>query len=58
MNKSEKCDKKPWHSHKEPNKNMGKEDNARECNIGEDKSHDLEAHDRSTWIGGMGTKGT
>ena len=44
MNKSEKCDKKPWHSHKEPNKNVGKEDNARECNVSKNKSCDLEAH--------------
>jgi hypothetical protein len=28
MNESEECDKKPRHSHKEPNENMGKEDNA------------------------------
>jgi hypothetical protein len=58
MNESEKCDKKPQHSHKEPNENMGKEDNACECNVSKDKSCDLEAHDGSMWIGGMGTKGT
>jgi hypothetical protein len=52
-----KCNKKPWHSCKEPNKNVGKEDNAHECNISEDKSHDLEAHDGSTWVGGVGTEG-
>jgi hypothetical protein len=23
MNKLEECDKKPWHSHKEPNKDVG-----------------------------------
>jgi hypothetical protein len=57
MNESEECDKKPWHSHKEPNKNMGKKDNARECNVSKNKSHDLEAHDRCMWVGGMGTKG-
>jgi hypothetical protein len=57
MNESEKCNKKPWHSRKEPNENMGKEDNARECNVGENKSCDLEAHARCTWVGGMGTNG-
>jgi hypothetical protein len=58
MNKSEECNKKPWHSHKELDKGMGKEDNARECNVSEDESRDLEAHDGSTWVGGMGTEGT
>jgi hypothetical protein len=58
MNESEECDKKSQHSHKEPNKDVGKEDNAHECNISKDKSHDLEAHDRSTWVGGMGTEVT
>jgi hypothetical protein len=36
---------------------MGKEDNAYKCNVDEDKSHDLEAHDGSTWVDGMGTEG-
>ena len=58
MSKSEECDKKLRHSHKEPDKNVGKEDNAHECNVSENKSRDLEAHDGSTWVGGMGTKGT
>jgi hypothetical protein len=58
MNESEERDKKPWHSRKEPNENMGKEDDACECNVSEDKSHDLEAHDGSTWVGGVGTEGT
>ena len=58
MNELEKCDKKLQHSCKEPNKGMGKQDNARKCDISKDKSHDLEAHDRSMWVGGMGTKGT
>jgi hypothetical protein len=57
MNKSEECDKKLRHSHKEPNENVGKEDNAHECNVSENKSRDLEAHDGSMWVGGMGTKG-
>jgi hypothetical protein len=43
-NESEERDKKPRHSRKEPNENVGKEDNARECNVSEDKSRDLEAH--------------
>jgi hypothetical protein len=54
MNKLEECDKNLWHSCKEPNKGMGKEDNACECNVSEDKSHDLKAHDRSMWVGGVG----
>jgi hypothetical protein len=58
MNKSEERDKKPRHSCKEPNENVGKEDDARECNVSEDKSCDLEAHDGSTWVGGVGTEGT
>jgi hypothetical protein len=58
MNESEEHDKKPRHSRKEPNENVGKEDNARECNVSEDKSCDLEAHDGSTWVGGVGTEGT
>jgi hypothetical protein len=48
MNESEECDKKPRHSRQEPNKDMGQKDNARECNISEDKSRDLEAHVRCT----------
>jgi hypothetical protein len=44
MNELEECDKKLWHSRKEPNKGMGEDDNARECNISKDKSHDLKAH--------------
>jgi hypothetical protein len=44
MNKSEERDKKPRHSCKEPNKDVGKEDNAYECNVSKNKSHDLEAH--------------
>ena len=44
MNESEECDKKPRHSRKEPNKNVGKKDDARECNVSEDKSRDLKAH--------------
>jgi hypothetical protein len=44
MNELEKRDKKPRHSHKEPNEDVGKQDNARECNVSEDKSRDLEAH--------------
>jgi hypothetical protein len=36
---------------------VGKEDNACECNVSEDKSCDLEAHDRSIWVDGVGTKG-
>jgi hypothetical protein len=35
-NESEECDKKLWHSHKEPNKNVGKEDN-----VSENKPRDL-----------------
>jgi hypothetical protein len=41
---SEEHNEKPRHSRKEPHENMGKEDNARECNISKDESHDLEAH--------------
>ena len=44
-NKLEECDKKPQHSHKEPYKDMGKYDDACECNVSKNKSHDLEAHD-------------
>ena len=44
MNESEECDEKPRHSRKEPNENMGKEDDAHECNISEDKPHDLKVH--------------
>ena len=58
MNELEECNKKPRHSHKEPNKNVGEKDNAHECNVSENKSHDLEAHAGCTWVGGMGTKGT
>jgi hypothetical protein len=47
-NKSEECDKKVQHSYEEPNENMGKEDSAHKCDIGEDKSHDLKAHDGGT----------
>ena len=58
-NESEECDKKPRHSHKEPDKGMGKQDNARECNVSENKSHDLEAHAGCTWVSGVGkTKST
>jgi hypothetical protein len=53
MNKSEERDKKPRHSHKEPNKNMCKENNARECDVSENESRDLEAHDGCTWLSGM-----
>jgi hypothetical protein len=45
MNESEECDKKLQHSCKELNKGMGKDNNACECNISKDKSHDLKAHD-------------
>ena len=48
MNESEERDKKPRHSRKEPNKNMSKKDDARECNISEDTSYDLKAHVRCT----------
>jgi hypothetical protein len=58
MNESEERDKKAWHSYKEPNKGMGKWDNACKCDISKNKSHDLEAHDRCIWVGGVGTKGT
>ena len=53
-NESGECDKKPWHSHKEPDENVGKEDNAHECNVSKNKSHDLEAHDGCMWVGGIG----
>jgi len=53
-NESEKCDKKLWHSHKEPNENVGKEDNACECNVSENKPRDLEAHAGCTWVSGVG----
>jgi hypothetical protein len=53
MNESEECDKKLRHSHKEPNENVGKEDNAHECNVSENKSHDLEAHVGCVWVSGM-----
>ena len=53
-NESEECDKKLWHSYKEPNENVGKEDNAHKCDVSENKSHDLEAHNRCTWVGGVG----
>ena len=55
MSESEECDKKLRHCHKEPNKNMGKEDNACECDVSKDKSRDLEAHDGCTWVGDMGS---
>ena len=42
-NELEKCDKKPRHSRKEPNENVGKKDSACECNVSEDKPRDLEA---------------
>ena len=54
MNESEKRDKKPQHSRKEPNKGMGEQDNACECNVSENKSRDLEAHAGYLWVGGMG----
>jgi hypothetical protein len=44
MNESEERNKKPRHCCKEPNKDVGEKDNARECNVSEDKSRDLEAH--------------
>jgi hypothetical protein len=44
MNESEERDKKPRHSRKGPNENVGKEDNARKCDVSKDKSHDLKAH--------------
>jgi hypothetical protein len=53
MNESEECDKKPRHSRKEPNKNVSKEDSARECNVSENKSCDLEAHAGCMWVSGM-----
>ena len=57
-NESEKCDKKPRHCRKEPNENVGKKDDARECNVSEDKSRDLEAHVRCTGQVVWGTNGT
>ena len=54
MNESEECNKKLPHSCKEPNKGMGEQDNACECNVSENKSRDLEAHARCTWKSGMG----
>ena len=57
MNELEECDKKPQHSYKEPYENMGKQNHTHKCNISEDKSCDLEAHNRSMWVGGMGTEG-
>jgi len=57
-NESEKHNKKPRHSCKEPNENVSKENNAYECNVSENKSCDLEAHAGCMWVGGMGTKGT
>ena len=33
---------------------MGKENNACECDVGKNKSHDLEAHAGNTWVGGVG----
>ena len=54
MNESEKRNKKPRHSRKEPNKNVGKEDNACECNVSENKLCDLEAHVRCSWVSGVG----
>jgi hypothetical protein len=47
-NELEERDKKPWHCCKEPNENVGKKDDARECNISEDKSRNLEAHAECT----------
>ena len=58
MNESEEHNKKLQHSCKESNKGMGNQDNAYKCNIGKDKSHDLEAHNRSMWVGDMGTEST
>jgi hypothetical protein len=57
MNESEKRDEEPRHSHKKPNENVGKEDNACECNVSKNKSRDLGAHARCTWVGGVGTNG-
>ena len=37
---------------------MGKENNARECDVSKDTSRDLEAHDGGTCMGGVGTEGT
>jgi hypothetical protein len=54
MNESEECDKKPRHSYKEPDENVGKEDSARECNVSENQSYDLEAHAGCMWVGGVG----
>ena len=45
MNESEEYDKKPWHSYKESNKGVGEQNNAHECDVSEDESRDLEAHD-------------
>ena len=53
-NESEEHNKKPRHSRKEPNENVGKEDNARECNVSENKPCDLEAHVGCTWVSGVG----
>jgi hypothetical protein len=58
INKSKDHDKKLRYSYKEPNKDMGKEDNACVCDVSKDKSCNLEAHDRSTWAGGLRTEGT
>jgi hypothetical protein len=58
MNKSEERDKKLQHSCKESNKDVGKKDHACECDVSEDESRDLEAHDGSMWLGGVGTEGT
>ena len=53
-NELEKCDKKPRHSRKEPNKGMGEQDNAHECNVSKNKSRDLEAHAGCMWVSGVG----
>ena len=58
MNESEEYDKKPRHSREEPNKGMGKQDNARECDVSKNKSCDLEAHARCTGQMAWETKGT
>ena len=54
MNELEEHNKKLRHSCKEPNKGMGEQDNARECDVSKNKSCDLEAHARCTWVGGVG----
>ena len=36
---------------------MGEYNNAHECNVSKEESHDLEAHDGSMWVGSVGTEG-